>query len=270
MPWRPRVSTPTGTSPATAPPTRCSRGITSPPGCTATSSGRTGSRPSPSTGSPIVGGRRATTAGCAPGTRSSTSWLPTSRPRGGAREPVRISRWATPSRCSCSRPPPGAAATVARSPLRGDAGVPVRVRFSKHGPVRFISHRDVARSFERAFRIAELPLAFSSGFSPHPKVSFGPALAVGYESDAEYLDLELVREVDLGWLLPAISDGLPEGMDVTGIAPLADRAPSLQESIEVLGYRVECTGADPATLGRSIADFMALECLEVPVHRKGE
>ena len=65
--------------------------------------------------------------------------------------------------------------------MRGDAGVPVRLRFSKHGPVRFISHRDVARAFERAFRIVELPLAFSAGFSPHPKVSFGPALAVGYE-----------------------------------------------------------------------------------------
>jgi radical SAM-linked protein len=154
--------------------------------------------------------------------------------------------------------------------LRGDAGVPVRLRFSKHGPVRFISHRDVARAFERAFRIAELPLAFSSGFSPHPKVSFGPALAVGYESDAEYLDLELTREVDLGWLAPAISDGLPEGMDVMGITALADRAPSLQESIEVLGYRVECTGIAPETLGRSVAEFVARESLEVPVSRKGE
>ncbi len=154
--------------------------------------------------------------------------------------------------------------------MRGDAGFPVRLRFSKHGPVRFISHRDVARAFERAFRIAELPLAFSSGFSPHPKVSFGPALAVGYESDAEYLDLELTRAVDLAWLAPAITDALPEGMDVLGIAALADRAPSLQESIEVLGYRVDCTGIDPEVLARSVAELLARECLEIPVSRKGE
>jgi radical SAM-linked protein len=154
--------------------------------------------------------------------------------------------------------------------LRGDAGFPVRLRFSKRGPVRFISHRDVARAFERAFRIAELPLAFSSGFSPHPKVSFGPALAVGYESDAEYLDLELVREIDPAWLGPAISAGLPEGMEVVGLVPLADRAPSLQESIGSLGYLVELTGVVTDGLAGVVADFLARERVEVAVNRKGE
>ncbi|MFM8304335.1 MAG: TIGR03936 family radical SAM-associated protein [Actinomycetota bacterium] len=154
--------------------------------------------------------------------------------------------------------------------MRGDEGVPVRLRFSKRGPVRFISHRDVARAFERAFRIAELPLAFSRGFSPHPKVSFGPALAVGYESDAEYLDVELTRTVDLERLVPTITDGLPEGMDVTGAAPLVDRAPSLQESIGVLGYRVELAGIDPPALGAAVAELVVRDRLEVPVTRKGE
>ena len=146
----------------------------------------------------------------------------------------------------------------------------MRVRFSKHGPVRFISHRDVARAFERAFRIAELPLAFSSGFSPHPKVSFGPALAVGYESDAEYLDLELTHEVDAAWLAPAISAGLPEGMDVLGLTALADRAPSLQECIDALGYRVEFTGVTPAVVAAAVAELLARDTIEVPVNRKGE
>ena len=60
--------------------------------------------------------------------------------------------------------------------MRGDQGFPVRLRFSKHGKIRFISHRDVARAFERAFRIVELPLAFTQGFSPRPKVSFGASV----------------------------------------------------------------------------------------------
>ena len=154
--------------------------------------------------------------------------------------------------------------------MRGDAGVPVRLRFSKHGPVRFISHRDVARAFERAFRIVELPLAFSAGFSPHPKVSFGPALAVGYESDAEYLDLELTREVDLAWLVDAVSDGLPEGMAVVAAVPLADRAPSLQEGIAALGYEVELTGITPGDLGPVVDAFVAADTVEVTVTRKGE
>ncbi|MBM3658812.1 MAG: DUF2344 domain-containing protein [Actinobacteria bacterium] len=154
--------------------------------------------------------------------------------------------------------------------MRGDAGVPVRLRFTKHGPVRFISHRDVARAFERAFRIVELPLAFSAGFSPHPKVSFGPALAVGYESDAEYLDLELTREVDLERMVDAVSDALPEGMAVTGASSLADRAPSLQEGITALGYAVELVGVAPADLGPVVDAFVAATAVEVVVTRKGE
>ena len=154
--------------------------------------------------------------------------------------------------------------------MRGDAGFPIRVRFAKRGPVRFISHRDVARAFERSFRIAEVPLAFSSGFSPHPKVSFGPALAVGYESDAEYLDLECTRPVDPDWLATVVTDGLPEGMTVTGAVSLADRAPSLQECIDVLGYHVELDGADPGVLGDLVEAFLACDRVEVPVSRKGE
>ena len=89
--------------------------------------------------------------------------------------------------------------------MKGEAGFPVRIRFCKRGPVRFIGHRDVARNFERAFRIEELPLAFTLGFSPRPKVGFGLALSVGHESDAEYLDVELTH--DPGAEGPAGLDG---------------------------------------------------------------
>jgi radical SAM-linked protein len=154
--------------------------------------------------------------------------------------------------------------------LRGEAGFPVRVRFSKHGPVRFISHRDVARAFERAFRIAELPIAFTQGFSPRPKVSFGPALAVGYESDAEYLDVELVEAVDTDRLGPEISAGLPDGMRVTGVGALADRAPALQEVISSLAYRVTLDGIDAASVAVAVDEFLARPEVRVTVTRKGE
>jgi radical SAM-linked protein len=154
--------------------------------------------------------------------------------------------------------------------LRGDNGFPVRLRFTKRGPVRFISHRDVARALERAFRIAELPLAFSSGFSPHPRISFGPALALGYESTAEYLDLVLTREIDEQQLADEVSDGLPSGMDVTGAIALADRAPSLQESISALTYRVTLDGAPRDAVAGAVVEFSARPHVEVPVSRKGE
>ena len=77
--------------------------------------------------------------------------------------------------------------------MRGEVGFPVRIRFSELGKVRFISHRDAARAFDRAFRIEQLPLAFTEGFSPRPKVSFGLALSVGHESLAEYMDVRFAE-----------------------------------------------------------------------------
>ncbi|MCJ7437878.1 MAG: TIGR03936 family radical SAM-associated protein, partial [Acidimicrobiia bacterium] len=100
--------------------------------------------------------------------------------------------------------------------MRGDVGFPVRLRFTKHGKVRFVGHRDLARSFERSFRIAALPLSFSLGFSPRPKVSLGLALGVGHESDGEYLDLELVEPIDVEALPATLTETLPVGVEVTG------------------------------------------------------
>ena len=129
--------------------------------------------------------------------------------------------------------------------MRGDAGFPVRLRFSKHGKVRFVGHRDVARAFERAFRIVELPLAFTQGFSPRPKVSFGLALSVGHESDAEYLDVELTRADRRCDDVPErLTAALPDGIEVTGVAALDDRAPALQEAVTAVGWQLEVTGPE--------------------------
>ena len=154
--------------------------------------------------------------------------------------------------------------------MRGDAGYPLRIRFAKRGPVRFISHRDVARAFERAFRVAELPVAFTLGFSPRPKVSFGPALAVGYESDAEYLDVECVHEVDADHVAAGVNGALPAGMAVSGIGALADRAPALQEVITSLAYRVTLEPVADGVPSAAVAAFLACDELPIEVTRKGE
>ncbi|HMF03205.1 MAG TPA: TIGR03936 family radical SAM-associated protein [Acidimicrobiia bacterium] len=158
--------------------------------------------------------------------------------------------------------------------MRGDTGFPVRVRFTKRGKVRFISHRDVARAFERAFRVEQLPLAFTQGFAPRPKVSFGLALSVGHESEAEYLDVQLTDEVPLETLARRVSDALPDGIDVTGAAALADRAPALQESVTAVAYRVTVTGPDDAPLDAgdlqvAVDEALARSVLPVTRTRKG-
>lgn len=126
--------------------------------------------------------------------------------------------------------------------MRGEGTFPLRVRFTKHGPVRFISHRDVARAFERAFRILQLPLAFTEGFAPRPRVSFGLALSVGYESEAEYLDVALAEPIRLDRTGSELSGALPAGIDVTGVGVLNDRAPALQEAVTSARYRVTVAG----------------------------
>jgi Uncharacterized protein conserved in bacteria (DUF2344) len=135
--------------------------------------------------------------------------------------------------------------------MRGERGFPVRVKFSKHGKVRFVGHRDVARAFERAFRIVSLPVAFTQGFSPRPRVSFGLALSVGHESDAEYLDVELSEPVDHD-VSTLLTDALPEGIVVVGTTALADRAPALQEAVTAVGWEIEVTGSSADRGGREV------------------
>ena len=158
--------------------------------------------------------------------------------------------------------------------MKGDNGFPVRIRYSKHGQVRFVGHRDVARGFERAFRIVGLPLSFTLGFSPRPKVSFGLALSVGHESDAEFLDVELSESIDLDGLPEALTAALPEGIVVTGVAALADRAPALQEAVTAVEWQIEVTAPDgeapePLVVARLAAAAMAAPSLRVTRTRKG-
>jgi radical SAM-linked protein len=158
--------------------------------------------------------------------------------------------------------------------MRGDTGFPVRVRYSKQGKVRWISHRDVARAFERALRIEQLPLAFTLGFSPRPKVSFGLALSTGYESEAEYLDLELSAPVDLEPLPARLTAALPTGLEVDAVVALEERAPALQEAIAAVTWRVEVTDDDgqpvpEETLRELVAGARSAPALEVTQVRKG-
>jgi len=152
----------------------------------------------------------------------------------------------------------------------------VRVAFTKHGKVRFISHRDVARAFERAFRIEALPLSFTQGFSPRPKVSFGLALSVGHESEAEYLDVELATPIPLGPLPARLTGALPEGIEVIAVEPLVDRAPALQEAVGAVEWEIEVfadapeVDASPAAMAARVDAVLAVSTLPVSRQRKGK
>ncbi len=134
-----------------------------------------------------------------------------------------------------AEPPHSRAAEQVRAagggrPRQGEAANPapptvqrVRLRFAKRGRLRFLSHRDVARSFERAVRRAAVPVAYSHGFSPHPRLSWVGAAPTGTASEAEYLEIGLTRPVDPAALVTALDAALPDGLDVLEAA-VAERA----------------------------------------------
>src|SRR4029450_6632735 len=103
-----------------------------------------------------------------------------------------------------NQPPGGQAPVVQR----------VRLRYAKRGPLRFTSHRDFARAFERALLRAGVPIAYSQGFSPHPKISYASAAPTGVASEAEYLEIGLRRGGAPGRLREALDAALSPGLDV--------------------------------------------------------
>jgi radical SAM-linked protein len=151
--------------------------------------------------------------------------------------------------------------------------VKVRVRFTKQGKVRFTSHRDIARVWERVLRRADVPVAYSEGFSPRPKVSFGLALPTGGESLAEYLDVDVDEgrpAPDLDRLPELLSELLPEGMDAPALAPLEPRADSLQHAVVACTWRIEVPGVTPADLAVAAERALAADTLVITRERKGK
>jgi len=151
----------------------------------------------------------------------------------------------------------------------------LRIRHTKLGKVRFTSHRDTARHWERGVRKAGLRLAYSSGFTPRPRLSFGLALPTGAESLAEFLDLELaadsgVGESDLDGLRSVLTDALPMGYEVTCIAPREPGSPSLQEDVVQCEWVIALAGVSAPHLDDAVAHLLAAPEVLLERERKGQ
>jgi radical SAM family uncharacterized protein/radical SAM-linked protein len=113
-----------------------------------------------------------------------------------------------------------------------------RARFTKAGRLRFLGHLDLMRTLSQALRRARVPLAYSKGFNPKPKVALGPALAVGIASEGEYLDLETRRRLDPERTAGEVNDALPAGIRLIALREIRRDVPSLSEVIRAARYRV--------------------------------
>ena len=131
----------------------------------------------------------------------------------------------------------------------------VRIRFAKRGRLRFTSHRDFARAFERALRRAEVPMAYSAGFTPHPKISYVGAAPTGVASEAEYVEIGLARPVEPEAVRTALDAALPDGLDV--VEAVMAGPGTLAERMEASRWRIELPGTDPAAAGEAVTAFLA-------------
>ena len=131
----------------------------------------------------------------------------------------------------------------------------VRVRFSKQGDLRLIGHRDLMRCMERLFRRVGLPLSFSEGFHPKPRMTFPLALAVGIEGDDEVMELELAETTTAEELLRRLAPHAPPGLAFRAVEVLPEG--SKKASVHSVTYEAPIPAPDQAGLGRRIESLLA-------------
>lgn len=131
----------------------------------------------------------------------------------------------------------------------------VRLRYAKRGNLRFTSHRDVARAFERALRRAGLPMAYSQGYNPHPKVSWVGAAPTGTASEAEYVEIALVALVDPEVVRAELDAALPDGLAV--LEGVLAGTGGLAERIEASRWRIEIPGLGAEQLRKATSALLA-------------
>ena len=112
------------------------------------------------------------------------------------------------------------------------------VTFGRGEELKYISHLDLMRLWQRTLRRAEIPLAYSQGFSPHPRLSLAAPLAIGVTSSAEKMDLQLERRVSPHFFLKTVTEQLPNGIDISEVVETSPKSPSLQSQVSSAKYNV--------------------------------
>ena len=137
----------------------------------------------------------------------------------------------------------------------------VRLRYTKRGRLRFTSHRDFQRAFERALRRASVPMAYSAGFTPHPKVSYANAAPTGTGSEAEYLEIALTERRDPAGLRAQLDTCMPTGLDI--IDAVEVRTSDFTDRLEASEWELRLVGVTPQEAEQAVAVFLAAESVEV-------
>jgi len=133
----------------------------------------------------------------------------------------------------------------------------IRITFAKQGALRYTGHLDLHKLWERAARRAELPLAYSHGFHPQPKMNMAAALPLGFSSRCEVMDMKLEHDIPLDGLPMRLNTTLPSGIQVKNVEQVDEGSPALQTQVASSEYDVTLTEAvDASELKRKIVSVM--------------
>ncbi len=143
-----------------------------------------------------------------------------------------------------------------------------RIKFSKYSSIIFIGHLDMMRYFQKAIRRAEIPIAYSTGFSPHQIMSFAAPLGVGLYSNGEYLDIELAQDMSTTEMKKRLNGTMAEGVDILSVKMLPEDAGNAMASVAAAGYTVKIRpGHETAfPFGKDFDSFMAQA--EIPFEKE--
>ena len=113
-----------------------------------------------------------------------------------------------------------------------------RLKFTKQGYVKFVGHLDTIRMFQRAIRVARLPISYSQGFNPHAKVFFALPLSVGVGSCGEYMDMLTDTDIHVEEAVATLNTILPEGIKIVEASVIKEGTPSLMSLVTAADYRI--------------------------------
>jgi len=137
-----------------------------------------------------------------------------------------------------------------------------RITFTKQGALRYTGHLDLHRLWERAMRRADLPLSYSQGFHPQPKISIAAALPLGFSSLGEVLDVRFNADIAIEEIAARLGDSLPLDIKIINVESVDEREPALQTQVLSATYDVHLTEpVDGSELTRKIEDLLASESL---------
>lgn len=138
----------------------------------------------------------------------------------------------------------------------------LRITFTKQGALRYIGHLDLHKIWERTARRAELPLAYSQGFHPHPQIQLASALPLGFSSRCELVDMRLKETLPLDGLVARIQAAVPSGLQIMQVEEVDERAPALQTQVIASEFEVTLLEAvDVLELTQRVAALLSSESI---------